>query len=145
MVKGTVSDSSGNLLPGVSIIEKGTTNGTVSDFDGNFELSVQDNAVIIFSYIGFLTQEIGASSTLDIILEEDIANLEEVIVTGYGGVRKKDLVSSISQIKGDAIENKPVSRVDNLLQGQAAGVEVTQVSGEPGVGAAIRILSLIHI
>jgi len=89
MVKGTVSDSSGNLLPGVSIIEKGTTNGTVSDFDGNFELSVQDNAVIIFSYIGFLTQEVGASSTLDIILEEDIANLEEVIVTGYGGVRKK--------------------------------------------------------
>ena len=145
MVQGTVSDSSGNLLPGVSIVEKGTTNGTVSDFDGNFELSVQDDAIIIFSYVGFLTQAVGASSTLDIILEEDIANLEEVIVTGYGGVRKKDLVSSISQIKGDAIENKPVSRVDNLLQGQAAGVEVTQVSGEPGVGAAIRIRGVSSI
>ena len=82
-------------------------------FDGNFQLSVQDNAVIIFSYVGYLSQAVSASSTMEIVMQEDIANLEEVIVTGYGGVRKKDLVSSISQIKGDAIENKPVSRVDN--------------------------------
>ena len=145
MIQGTVSDFSGNLLPGVSIIEKGTTNGTVSDFDGNFQLSVQDNAVIIFSYVGYLSQAVSASSTMEIVMQEDIANLEEVIVTGYGGVQKKDLVSSISQIKGDAIENKPVSRVDNLLQGQAAGVEVTRVSGEPGVGAAIRIRGVSSI
>ena len=145
MIQGSVSDFSGNLLPGVSIIEKGTTNGTVSDFDGNFQLSVQDNAVIIFSYVGYLSQAVGASSTMEIVMQEDIANLEEVIVTGYGGVKKKDLVSSISQIKGDAIANKPVSRVDNLLQGQAAGVEVTRVSGEPGVGAAIRIRGVSSI
>ena len=77
----------------------------------------EEDAVIIFSYIGYITQELNSSATMSVVMKEDIANLEEVIVTGYGGTIKKDLVSAISQIKGEAISNQPASRVDNLLQG----------------------------
>ena len=145
IVTGIVSDETGQPIPGVSVLVKGTQNGTVSDFDGNFQLSLQEDAVIIFSYIGYITQELNSSATMSVVMKEDIANLEEVIVTGYGGTVKKDLVSAISQIKGEAISNQPASRVDNLLQGRAAGVEVTSSNGAPGSEPVIRIRGISSI
>ena len=141
-VSGTVSDSQGVPLPGASVLEKGTTNGTQSDFDGNFTLDVSaSNAVLVISYIGFATQEIpvDGQDTISVALEESAAGLEEVVVIGYGEVRKKDLTGSVSKVGGDELANLPAARVDQTLQGRASGVQVSQISGEPGAATTIRI------
>ena len=96
LISGTVTDEGGNALPGVSIVEKGTNNGTVSDFDGNFQLNVEDAATIVFSYIGYLTQEVGSSATMNVVMEEDVSKLEEVVVVGYGTQQKKTLTGSVA-------------------------------------------------
>ena len=98
IISGSVADSEGNPLPGVSIVEKGTSNGTVSDFDGNFQLNVEDAATIIFSYIGYLSQEVGASASMNVVMSEDVSKLEEVVVVGYGTQQKKTLTGSIASI-----------------------------------------------
>jgi TonB-linked SusC/RagA family outer membrane protein len=140
-VSGKVTDTQGIPLPGTSIVEKGTTNGTQTDFDGSFEFNVTDNSsVLIVSYIGYLTQEVEANkSPFNIIMTEDDSKLDEVVVIGYGTTLKKDLVSSVSQVKSEDIENQPVARLDQALQGAAAGVEVTSNNGAPGAGSTIRI------
>ena len=141
-VSGSVSDSEGVPLPGASVLEKGTTNGTQSDFDGNFTLDVSgSNAVLVISYIGFATQEIpfDGQESISVILEESAAGLDEVVVIGYGEVRKKDLTGSVSQVGGDELANLPAARVDQTLQGRASGVQVSQISGEPGAATTIRI------
>ena len=101
IISGSVSDSEGNALPGVSIVEKGTSNGTVSDFDGNFKLNVDDAATLVFSYIGYLTQEIGASATMNVVMDEDVSKLEEVVVVGYGTQQKKTLTGSVASISAN--------------------------------------------
>ena len=118
-ISGVISDADAVPLPGVNVIVKGTNKGVVTDFDGNFALEANDGDVLTISFIGFTTQEVvvGAESNLSISLNEDYAKLDEVIITGYGSTAKKDLVSSISQIKGEALVNQPVARVDNMLQG----------------------------
>lgn len=141
-VTGVVVDSQGVPLPGASILEKGTTNGTQSDFDGNFSLTVsKGTSVLVISYIGFSTKEIpiDAQEQISIILEESAAGLEEVVVIGYGEVRKKDLTGSVSKVGGDELSNLPAARVDQTLQGRASGVQVSQISGEPGAATTIRI------
>lgn len=141
-VSGTVTDGQGVPLPGTSVLEKGTTNGTQSDFDGNFSLNVSDaNAVLVVSYIGFGTQEIpvDGQDTISVALEESAAGLEEVVVIGYGEVRKKDLTGSVSTVGGDELANLPAARVDQTLQGRASGVQVSAISGEPGASTTIRI------
>lgn len=141
-VSGTVTDSQGVPLPGTSVLEKGTTNGTQSDFDGNFSLNISDsNAVLVVSYIGFGTQEIpvDGQDTISVALEESAAGLEEVVVIGYGEVRKKDLTGSVSTVGGDELANLPAARVDQTLQGRASGVQVSAISGEPGASTTIRI------
>ena len=125
-ISGVISDDQAVPLPGVNVVIQGTNTGVVTDFDGNFALEANDGDVLTISFIGFTTQEVvvGAESNLSISLSEDYAKLDEVIITGYGSTAKKDLVSSISQIKGEALLNQPVARVDNMLQGRAAGVNV---------------------
>ncbi len=142
LINGTITDSEGIPLPGANIIEKGTTNGVTADFDGNFSISVEnENAVLVVSYIGYANKEISVNGQKDIavMLEESAAGLDEVVVVGYGTVKKRDLTSSVAQVSGTDIQNRVVSRVDEALQGKLAGVTVQQTSGMPGAAPVIRI------
>ena len=147
IISGVISDDDANPLPGVNVFIKGSNVGTATDFDGNYSISVNTGDVLLFSFVGFSSQEVtvGDENTIDVSMVTDYANLDEVVITGYGTTRKKDLVSSIAQIKGDALENQPVARVDNMLQGRAAGVNVVSSSGEPGAPAVIRIRGMSSI
>ena len=141
-VSGTITEVNNVPVPGVNILVKGTSNGTTSDFDGNFTIdNVNSTDILVISYLGFKSQEIvvGDQLTINIILEEDASQLDEVVVIGYGTSSKKELTSAVSQVKGEAIRNQPVSRVDQALQGRATGVEVVSNNGAPGNGATIRI------
>lgn len=141
IVTGKVTDQSSQPLPGVNIIVEGSNKGASTDFDGNYSIKASSNDVLQFSYLGFITQSIrvGNQNVISVTLQEDAQALDEVVVIGYGTSSKKDLVSSVSSVKAEAIENQPVTRVDQALQGRAAGVEVTSNSGAPGTGATIRI------
>jgi TonB-linked SusC/RagA family outer membrane protein len=134
-VSGTVTDSDGLLLPGASVVEKGTTNGTQTDFDGNFTLTVSEpDVILIVSYIGYSTQEIAVNgqNTVSIVLKESAAGLDEVIVVGYGTQTKKDLTGSVTVLDGDDIVSRSTTNVSNALQGAVAGVSVTRSSSAPG-------------
>lgn len=134
-VSGTVQDADGQPLPGANIIEKGTINGTQTDFDGNFTIEVSGpDAVLIVSYIGFLAKEVtvGTQSSITVILEEDTALLDEVVVIGYGEQRRSDISGSVSEIKQEEIARNPTPNLSNALVGQATGIIATQRSGEPG-------------
>lgn len=140
-VSGTVSDANGPL-PGASVLVKGTTIGAQTDFDGNYSLSnVPANAVLVFSYVGFKTAEVavGGRTTISITLEEDAQALEEVVLVGYGSVRKKDATGAVASVKAEDFNKGVTTSADQLLQGRVSGVQVTQSSGEPGAAANIRI------
>jgi len=138
-VTGTVSDEDGPL-PGASVVVKGTTTGVSTDFDGNFSIEANTDDTLMFSYIGYAGQEIvvGNQSTINVILAAD-NKLDEVVVIGYGTTTKKDLTGSVSSVSSEDITQVPASRVDQVLQGRAAGVQVTSASGAPGAGTAIRV------
>ena len=141
VISGTIVDEEGNLpLPGASILIKGTNQGTVTDFDGQFELTAEQGDVLVISYVGMKTQEVVASSsTLKIIMQPDVSQLEEVVIsTGYFDVNKRDLLGSIAQVNSEKLEQQRTQTVEQLLQGQVAGVVVTE-NGEPGGGVAISI------
>jgi len=142
-VSGVIRDNDGALLPGANIVEKGTTNGTQTDFDGNFALTVTDqNAVLIVSYIGFTTLEVAVNGqeTINIVLEASASGLDEVVVVGYGTQKKANLTGSVSQVSGNDVALRPVGQTSIALQGAAPGVTVTQSSGQPGEdGGTIRI------
>ncbi|UOY05778.1 TonB-dependent receptor [Muricauda sp. SCSIO 64092] len=141
-ISGVVKDVNGQPLPGANIVEKGTSNGTQADFDGNFSILVEDeNAVLVVSYIGFNAQEIPLQgrTNINVVLEESAAALDEVVVVGYGTVQKSDLSGSVSSVDPEQLENIPVARVDQALQGRAAGVSVAATGGAPGSAASIRI------
>jgi len=141
-VSGTVTDENGQPLPGANIIEKGTTNGTQADFDGNYFLTLEtEDAVLVFSYIGFKKQErtIGQATTISVQMAADSQGLDEVVVVGYGSVRKSDLTGSVAVISEEDIQSMPITTVDQALQGRAAGVQVTQADAAPGGAVSIRI------
>ncbi|MFT4847646.1 MAG: TonB-linked SusC/RagA family outer membrane protein [Sediminicola sp.] len=141
-LKGTVTDSNGQPLTGANILEKGTTNGTQSDFDGKFSINLSsENAILVVSYLGFLTQEVAVNklSTINIVLKEDSAKLDEVVVIGYGSSLKKDLTGSVSSISSDELTRIPTTDPIKALQGSAPGVRVAVASGAPGSSAIIRI------
>ena len=140
-VSGTVSDASGPL-PGASILVKGTTNGAQTDLDGKFTIrNVGANAVLVFSYIGLKSQEVNVAgkTSVKVILKEDSAELNEVIVVGYGTLKKKDATGAVDQIGAKDFDNVASPSPAQLLRGKVAGVQVTQSSGEPGGGVAIRV------
>ena len=141
-VRGKVTDDSGQPIPGVSVIEKGTVNGTATDAEGQYTINVEgDDAILVFSSIGFVSQEISVAgrSLIDLTLIEDVQSLEEIVVVGYGSVRKSDLTGSVSRIDAAEISKMPMPNVDQALQGQASGVFVTSVDGSPGAQSTIRI------
>lgn len=139
LVTGQVLDQEGLPLPGASIIEVGTNNGTVTDFDGNFELNVQENAELEASYIGFVSQTFSATSEeVEIQLASDVAALEEVVVIGYGQTSRRDLTGSVTAIDLDDVQSQPAANIGDAIQGRAAGVQVI-TSGEPGANPTFRI------
>ncbi len=141
-VSGKVSDGKGGGLPGVSVLEKGTANGTITSSEGNYRLTVAENATLIFSYIGFISQEIPVQSrtTLDVTLAEDIKALSEVVVIGYGTQKKVSMTSAVSEIKGEDLTRRPVSNVAQAFQGQTPGLTILDQGGGPGkANAVIRV------
>lgn len=140
-IEGVVRDSEGEPLIGVNVVVKGTTNGTATDIDGRYTLSIkEDGAVLIFSYVGYKTQTISVTkNTIDVVLEEDIRLMDEVVVVGYGVMKKSDVTGAISSVKADAIARQPVTNVASALQGQVPGVVVTSNSGAPGGSVNVRI------
>lgn len=140
-VKGTVIDNTGEPVIGANVTEKGTTNGMITDLDGRFSLSVQKNATLVISYIGYITQEIPVKGNADlkITLKEDAKALEEVVVIGYGTARKSDVTGSIASVKGNELRAVQTGNISSALQGRIAGVEMSQTSSQPGASMQIRI------
>nr|GFD10226.1 hypothetical protein [Tanacetum cinerariifolium] len=141
-VSGRVTDTKGAGLPGVTVLVKGTTNGTSTDADGNFSLSVPENSTLVFSSVGFKTQELaitGATSTIAIRLSDDQQALNEVVVVGYGTQNRQDLSTAVASVGGEALARQPVAGFDQALQGQVPGVQVTTPSGSPGAGINVRV------
>jgi TonB-dependent starch-binding outer membrane protein SusC len=140
-VTGKVTDDSGEGLPGVTVTVKGTTTATVTDINGNYGVEAPAGATLVFTYTGFTTQEInvGNSAKVDVILKSNENLLSDVVVIGYGQVKKSDLTASVATIKGEDIKAFPVTSVDQALSGRAAGVNITQASGAPGGGVTVRV------
>jgi iron complex outermembrane receptor protein len=139
-VRGVVTDAENEPVTGANIVEKGTTNGAVSDLDGNFILSTAEDAILVISYIGYRMQEVKAGSQLmRITLEEDTEALGEVVVIGYGSVRKDDATGSVTAIRPDAMNRGLTTNAQDLMTGKIAGVSVVSHGGTPGGGATIRI------
>ena len=140
-ITGTVIDNFGEPIIGANIVEKGTTNGIITDVDGKFSISIGNNAVLRVSYIGFIAIEVNVEnqSNLTITLNEDTQALDEVIVIGYGTVRKSDLTGAVGTIKGDNMKAQGVSNVTTSLQGRLPGVTIESSGGTPGAGARVLI------
>ncbi|NOR74990.1 MAG: SusC/RagA family TonB-linked outer membrane protein [Draconibacterium sp.] len=141
-ITGTVTNEAGETLPGVTIFIKGSTQGTVTNMDGEYTISnVPENATLHFSFVGMLAQEIivGSQSTINVILANDYIGIEEVITIGYGTVRKSDLTGSVSSVNVESMKDRPIISADQLLQGSVAGVNMTLNSGAPGAGSSINI------
>lgn len=128
-------------LPGVNIIEKGTTNGAVTDIDGTYKISVSQGATLVFSSVGYASEEVivGNQTTIDIALTPDVAQLQEIVVIGYGTATKRDLTGSIASVSADEISRAPVADVAQALKGKMAGVSVTTQDGRPGADVSIRV------
>ncbi len=139
-ITGTVSDAQGPVI-GASVVEKGTSNGTVTDFDGNFTLNVKPGATLVISYIGYTTQEIatGNQSTFNVTMEEDNTSLEEVVVVGYGVQKKKLVTGATVQVKGDEIAKLNTTNALEAMQSSTPGVQITQSSTQPGKGYKVYI------
>lgn len=140
-ISGTVTSATGESMPGVNVVEKGTSNGTTTDIDGKYSLSVDDNATLVFSFIGYQTQEMAVSgrTTIDVVLSEDAKNLEEVVVVGYGVQKKVNLTGAITAVKADELNNISSANLSNTLAGRAPGVNITGTSGLSGASSSIRI------
>ena len=139
-VQGTVTDiANGEPIIGASVLEIGTTNGTITDFDGNFVLTVKPGAKLAISYMGYKTQELDAAASMNVRLGEDTELLDEVVVVGYGVVKKHDATGSVTAIKPDDMNKGLQTTATDMLSGKIAGVAVTTNDGAPGGGATIRI------
>lgn len=138
-VSGIVVDDAGITLPGVSILEKGTTNGTITDIDGNFTLSVQGDKYLVFSYVGYTQQEIKASPKMQVKMAQAALGLDEVVVVGYGTQSKRTVTSAISKVGGEELKDIPISTIGEGLKGKIAGARLYSNNNTPGADATIRI------
>ncbi|WP_254560495.1 SusC/RagA family TonB-linked outer membrane protein [Dyadobacter diqingensis] len=147
-VKGTISDENGQGLPGVSIVVKGTSTGTVSNETGAYTINIPDaGGTLIFSFLGYISQEIavGTRTSVDIKMEVDSKALSEVVVVGYGSQIKKEITGAVQTIKAEEIKDMPVSQITQKLQGKLAGVQINQTTGKPGQGMSIRIRGQLSV
>lgn len=140
-VSGTVTIQNGETLPGVNVLLKGSSTGTITDAEGKYSINAPADGTLVFSFIGYKMAEvpIGGRSQVDLVMEEDITTLEQVVVIGYGTQEKKDITGAVSVISADAFESRPNSQFGNLIQGKTAGVQVISPSGKPSAGFSLRV------
>ena len=145
-VTGQVTDATdGSALPGVNILEKGTTNGTVTDIDGNYTLSVSaGDAVLVYSFVGYQAQELAVAgrSTINVAMAADVTQLSEVVVVGYGSQEKKEITSAVASVGTEDFNNGNITSPAQLLQGKVAGLSITRAGGDPNGGFNIRLRGL---
>lgn len=142
VISGKITSSEdGSILPGVNVLVKGTTTGTVTDVNGNYTINVGPNATLVFTFIGFTSTEVevGSRSTVDVQMESDVKQLSEVVVVGYGTQVKQDLTGNIASVSGKEIQNQPVPSFDQAMQGRAAGVFIESGNGKLGQGIKVRV------
>ena len=147
-ISGRVVDESGEPVPGVNILEKGTTNGTTTDAGGSYQMNVADGDVtLIFSFIGYATQEIQVNNraVIDVNLAVDVQSLTEVVVVGYGSQLKKEVTGSVQTVTSKDLKDIPVSQINQKLQGRLAGVQINQTTGKPGQGMSVRIRGQLSV
>jgi TonB-linked SusC/RagA family outer membrane protein len=148
LIRGTVVDAKNSApLPGLTVVVKGTTVGAVTDIDGKYSITASSKDILVFSFIGYSNQEIpvGDKTAIDVKLTEDVFGLDEVVVTGYGVQKKSDLTGAVSSVTGEQLSKLPAANIDQALQGQAAGVNITQKSGRPGEAVDIQIRGISSI
>lgn len=135
------SADDGTGIPGVNVVEKGTTNGTVTGVDGNYSINVSENATLVFSFVGYTTQEIavGSQSVVNVALQANVTALSEVVVIGYGEVTKRDATGAVTSVKSEDFNRGMISSPELLIQGKTAGVQITSTTGNPGAGVQLRI------
>ncbi len=140
-ISGLVTDQKNLPLPGVNVVIKGTRTGTTTDFDGNYTISASADQTLVFSYIGYASKEVvvGSSNTINVIMVEEASALDQVVVVGYGSVKKSNLTYSVSKVEGDNLSNRPIGRLDAALQGQLAGVTIRQPNGAPGQAPSFTV------
>lgn len=142
VVTGLVTENDGNPLPGVTIMEKGTTNGTLSDSKGQYRITLAtNNPVLVFSFVGYTSQEVavGSRSVVNLALAPSDIGLDEIVVIGYGTVKKRDLTGSVASISGEVMRDVPSSNISQALQGRISGVDMSQTSTKPGAAMQIRV------
>ena len=135
-ISGKITDENGQALPGASILEKGTTNGTITDSEGNYKLSAPEDATLVISFIGYLSQEVnvGGRTTINVQMTTDLTHLQEVVVVGYGTMKEVNVTGSYAQVDGEVLENRPVQNIGQALQGQIANLNISTVGDPGGVG-----------
>lgn len=141
-VKGVITDQFGTPLPGVSILEKGSTNGITTNFDGVYAISVSDkSSILTFSYIGYATKEVVVNNQtkINVALEEEVGQLDEIVLVGYGTVKKSDVTGSVSSVSAKELTQTQTTSIAQAIQGRAPGVSVTKSSGQPGATPTVRI------
>ncbi len=141
-VMGSVKDENGLALPGVTVVIKGTSQGTVTDLDGNFSISnIPENGVLVFSFIGMRSQEIpvGSQTSINVTMETDAIGLDEVVAIGYGSVKKSDLTGSVISVGSDKLDGRPYSNALQSMSGQVSGVQIVQTQGAPGLAPTVKI------
>lgn len=138
---GKVTDTTGEALIGVSVVLKGTTSGVVTNLDGDYSISANQGDVLVFSYVGMVPQEkiLGAETLLNVTMAEEAKGLEEVVVIGYGSVKRKDVTTAVSTVSTEDLNMRPITSAAQAIQGKAAGVQVIQPNGRPGAGMVIRV------
>ncbi|MEQ6118397.1 TonB-dependent receptor [Reichenbachiella sp. MALMAid0571] len=140
-ISGKITDENGEGLPGASVVVKGTTNGTTTDLDGNYKMNIPEDGVLVVSYVGYVSQEIipGTRNIVDLQLELDAAQLEEIVVVGYGQVKRSDLTGSVAQVELEELKDIPANSIEGLLQGRVAGLQIINNSQDPNSSAIVRI------
>ena len=138
-VNGIVKDKTGEAVIGANVLVKGTTNGTITDFDGIFTLNANKGDIIVFSFIGYKSQELPVAEQMNVVLQDDTQLLEDVVVIGYGSVKKSDLSGSVVAIKAEEMNKGAVTSPQELIMGKVPGLSISQGNGAPGSGSTIRI------
>lgn len=144
-VTGTITDENGMPIPGAAVLIKGTSNGTAADIDGKYTISASADQTLQFSFIGYKTTEVlvGNQTTIDVALTPDVSDLEEVVVVGYGSVKKSQLTGAISSVSSKEITDQPITDARQALQGRSSGVDVTSPGSKPGAAPQVDRKSVV--
>lgn len=146
-ITGKVTDENGVPLPGVNILVKGSQNGTASDFDGNYSIDTASSGILEYSYIGYFTQEIniGGKTTINVTMEPSMEAIDEVVVVGYGSQKRADVTGAVTSINNEVLESRPITNIEEALQGQATGLSISSTGGQPGAATKINIRGISSV